>query len=278
MTCWVMLTPGIRRLREKGRAFSGRRQEEERDVRCTDRVDSRPLSPLTNALGLAEASAFLPVLEATVAGPRRLPEHLARVAVDGAREPSRCMRRKLSLLSLAAGLALVLVEFGLEVVRALELAGLESVLIGTKSAVGRREPRLEVVVDVVEGDGVGGEVEGHARRLQEEERRSARNPSRERKGKRRTLTEFFQRRIYSGATSPALFVGTEASGSSSPDPAPARRATSCDDHLPAISKCLRPLTSLTSPLISRPSPRHPRGLNVKVQVSPVRWLVTTMSP
>lgn len=44
---------------------------------------------------------------------------------------------------------------------------------------------------------------------------------------------------------------------------------------PAISHTGLPAESSTDPLISKASlPRHERGLNVKVQVSPVRWLAS----
>jgi hypothetical protein len=62
------------------------------------------------------------------------------------------MRRQLALFPLATRRTLVLFEIRLELVRSFELARLESVLIGTETTIGRREPRLEVVVDVVESD------------------------------------------------------------------------------------------------------------------------------
>lgn len=80
-----------------------------------------------------------------------------------------------------------------------------------------------------------------------------------------------------------------ASESSGDRLAPARRAMSCVfqpvarqpfarfapyDHLrPAISQATLPCSSVTEPLISMACfARHPAGLKVKTQVSPVRWL------
>lgn len=130
------------------------REEEGGKAGRTDRDDALPLDSLTLELGLADAQALLPVFELVVLRLGRLPVHLARVGVGRAREPPRRVRRDLAALACPARRALVLLELGLELVGAVELARLEGVLVGTQAAVGRRQPRLEVRVDVVERDGV----------------------------------------------------------------------------------------------------------------------------
>lgn len=65
------------------------------------------------------------------------------------------MGREFARLSLAPSLALVILEIRFELVRALELAGFERVLIWSETAIGRRKPGFEIVVDVVEGDSEG---------------------------------------------------------------------------------------------------------------------------
>jgi hypothetical protein len=160
----IRIRLGIRRLK-KGENSVGK-IDGERERRRTDRVNSRPFRLLALKLRLPETSPLLPVLEASIRQPRRLPKHRSSaVGVGSLSEPARSVRRKLASLTLATGLALVLLEIRLELIRSLEFARFEGVLIGTETAVGGRKPRLEVVVDVVESDGVRGEVEGHAGRL-----------------------------------------------------------------------------------------------------------------
>lgn len=118
----------------------------------TDLVDVLPLGRLALEFRRADTSPFGPVLELSVVAASRLPHDFARVRVDRPREPARLMRRELAGLALATSRALEVLQLGLEFIGALETAGFESMLIWPQTAVGRGEPRPQLIVEVVQGD------------------------------------------------------------------------------------------------------------------------------
>lgn len=165
----------------------------------------------------------------------------------------------------ATGLALLLLVGRLEGLCLVVLGVLERALVCSQAAVGGGEVLLETLGDVVERDGVWGEVEGRLGLL-------GVLPQLDVLGILSDLVvDLKRRRVDSGAAGDELRVPTCGQ---------LCLAFSVQvNSRPAISHARPPFLSWTLPLISYASlPRHVRGLKVKTHFSPVRWLVTTKSP
>lgn len=116
------------------------------DLDVEDVVNVAPLDLLPFQLRMPNSLPLFPVLELSLVRPRWLPNELASILIGRPREPPRLVRRQLASLALPPSVALVLLKLGLELVGAFKVAGLEGVLVGPQAAIGRRDPRLEVVV------------------------------------------------------------------------------------------------------------------------------------